>query len=58
MQGFWIGLWTVVWFAGLGIFTLLSVFVIIFGGKDLAALLVSLRRRHGEYVEKRGQQEL
>ncbi len=46
MQGFWIGLWTIVWFAGLLIFFVLSVMVIIFGGKDLASLLLSLRKRH------------
>jgi hypothetical protein len=44
----WTGIWTLLWFAGLGIFSILSVLVIFFGGHDLAALLMSLRRRHGE----------
>jgi hypothetical protein len=43
---FWAALWEVIWFAGLGVFSLLSVLVIIFGGYDLAALLTSLRARH------------
>jgi len=43
---FWMSLWTIVWFISLGIFSLLSVLVIIFGGYDLMALLASLRRRH------------
>jgi len=46
MQGFWIPLWTFIWFAGLTVFSVLSVFVIILGGKDLASLLRSLRERH------------
>jgi hypothetical protein len=44
----WSALWTFVWFAGLGIFSVLSVLVIVFGGYDLAALLTSLRVRHAE----------
>ena len=45
-QDFWMSLWTVVWFISLGVFSLLSVLVIIFGGYDLAALLKSLHTRH------------
>jgi len=41
-------LWTYVWFISLGVFSILSILVIIFGGYDLAALLQSLRRRHLE----------
>ena len=46
MQSFWEYLWTGIWFAGLGIFSVLSVLVIIFGGFDLVALLRSLHARH------------
>ena len=48
MTEFWMSLWTYVWFVSLGIFSVLSVLVIIFGGYDLAALLKSLKVRHGE----------
>lgn len=48
MMEFWMSLWTYVWYASLAIFSLLSVMVIIFGGYDLAALLKSLKVRHGE----------
>lgn len=50
MTDLWMSIWTFVWFVSLGIFSLLSVLVIIFGGHDLAALLASLRRRHLEAV--------
>jgi len=53
MTDFWVALWTIVWFGGLAVFSVLSVMVIIFGGYDLVALLASLRRRHQE-----GQAEL
>jgi hypothetical protein len=45
-QDFWMFLWTAVWFISLGVFSILSVLVIIFGGYDLAALLRSLHTRH------------
>jgi hypothetical protein len=45
---FWMFIWTGLWFAGLGVFSLLSILIIFFGGHDLVALLASLRRRHGE----------
>lgn len=48
---FWMSLWSLVWFISLGIFSLLSVLIIIFGGHDLAALLGSLKERHGEAVD-------
>lgn len=44
----WTWLWTVLWFSGLAVFSVLSVLVIIMGGLDLAGLLRSLRIRHGE----------
>jgi uncharacterized membrane protein SpoIIM required for sporulation len=44
----WMDAWSVVWFVGLSVFSILSVLVIIFGGYDLAALLKSLAARHGE----------
>ena len=44
----WSWLWTLLWFVGLSVFSLLSVLIIIFGGFDLAALLKSLAVRHGE----------
>ncbi len=43
---FWMSLWTFIWFLSLGIFALLSVLVIILGGRDLKALLAALRQRH------------
>ena len=46
MQELWMSLWTFLWFVGLGIFSLLSVLVIVFAGFDLVALLTSLRARH------------
>jgi hypothetical protein len=46
MEGFWIGLWSILWFAGLGIFSVLSVLVIVFGGRDLAFLFRDLKARH------------
>ncbi|MGD9519716.1 MAG: hypothetical protein AB7W28_09375 [Armatimonadota bacterium] len=48
MQDFWIQLWSLVWFGGLAIFSVLAVLVTVFGGADLIALLASLRRRHFE----------
>lgn len=45
---FWQSLWTAVWFISLGVFSILSVLVIIFGGYDLAAMLAALRQRHRE----------
>jgi hypothetical protein len=50
MTDFWMSLWTFVWYISLGIFSILTVLVIIFGGQDLFALLASLRRRHLEAV--------
>lgn len=43
---FWMSLWTFVWFASLGVFSVLSVLVVWFGGRDLVALLSALRARH------------
>lgn len=45
---FWQSLWTMVWYVSLGVFSILSVLIIIFGGYDLMALLASLRHRHLE----------
>ena len=45
---FWIALWTVIWFSSLVVFSLLSVLIIIFGARDLVALLANLKARHGE----------
>jgi hypothetical protein len=42
---FWATLWTAVWFAGLGIFSVLSIMVIIFGAGDLVSLFASLKAR-------------
>ena len=36
---FWKALWQLVWFVGMGIFVVLSVIVVIEGGKELKALL-------------------
>jgi hypothetical protein len=46
MNSPWMTLWTVVWFGGLLLFTVLAVLVIFGGGKDVASLLLSLRERH------------
>lgn len=48
MQETWMMVWTLVWYISLSVFALLSILVIILGGYDLAALLNSLRIRHGE----------
>lgn len=47
----WSWVWTLLWFGGLSVFSILSVLVIIFGGYDLAALLKSLAIRHGEALK-------
>lgn len=44
---FWEGLWTLLWFGGLGLFTVLAVVITVQGGRDLQALLHGL---HGETV--------
>jgi hypothetical protein len=46
MHEFWVNLWTAVWFVGLSVFSILSALVIIFGGRDVTALLGALRARH------------
>lgn len=46
MTDFWVALWTVLWFFGLGIFSVLSVLVTVGGGRDLVAMLAALRQRH------------
>ncbi len=43
---FWKSLWSVTWFAGVAIFTVLSVMITIYGAKDLTYLLRSLNRQH------------
>lgn len=43
---FWIALWTAVWFVSLGIFSILSCLVIVFGFRDLLDLFRSLKARH------------
>jgi len=50
MTDFWMSLWTYIWYGSLGVFSILSVLVIFFGGHDLAALLQSLRQRHLQAV--------
>lgn len=42
----WVLLWTVLWFGGLALFTLLAVLVTVNGGKDMVALLRTLNGRH------------
>ena len=39
----WQGLWTIVWFGGLGVFVLASIVVTIRGGLDLRSLMRDLR---------------
>jgi hypothetical protein len=46
MTNFWVGLWTVLWFFGLAVFSVLSVLVTVCGARDLTALLGALRQRH------------
>ncbi len=46
MTQLWMDLWTVVWFVGLGVFSVLSVLTIIFGGADLVSMLAAIRQRH------------
>ena len=51
MQDLWVSIWAVIWFGSLGVFGVLSVLVIIFGGRDLAAMLIALRSRHEGVTE-------
>jgi hypothetical protein len=46
MADFWMDIWTILWYLGLGVFSGLAVVTIIFGGRDLAMMLASLRQRH------------
>ncbi|MCX7599362.1 MAG: hypothetical protein N2512_10955 [Armatimonadetes bacterium] len=46
MTDFWVTLWTILWFFGLGIFSVLSVLVTVGGGRDVVAMLAALRQRH------------
>ena len=39
---FWQWLWTLLWFGGLAVFSLLTVIITILGGRDLQALLRGL----------------
>jgi hypothetical protein len=48
VQELWASVWKVVFYAGLSAFSALSVLVVVFGGYDLASLLISLRARHLE----------
>jgi len=41
-----VALWTFIWYAGIIIFAALSVIVIIFGARDLTAMLGALKARH------------
>lgn len=45
---FWSSLWTLTWFAGLAIFTILSALVLVFGAHDILALFRSLKDKHGD----------
>jgi hypothetical protein len=40
---FWQWLWTILWFGGLGIFSVLAVVITVRAGRDLLALLMGLR---------------
>jgi hypothetical protein len=42
-MAFWQGFWSVVWFAGLGLFAVLAVVITVQGGRDLRVLLRELR---------------
>ena len=42
----WIALWTVIWYAGLAVFSYLAVVVTIYGAQDLIALVRTLEERH------------
>ena len=46
MHQFWVSLWTATWYLGLGLFAVLSVLVIVLGGRDLVAMLAALKARH------------
>ena len=45
-MAYWTWLWTVVWFAGLAIFAVISAIVTVHGARDLKALLDKMRRGH------------
>ncbi len=49
---FWKALWSLVWFAGMGIFAVLSVIITVQGAKDLKALLQGLRDETSKPPEK------
>ena len=42
-MAFWQGLWTLLWFGGLALFTVISALVIVHGARDLKLLLQGLR---------------
>jgi hypothetical protein len=50
---FWEGLWSLVWFGGLGLFALLSVIITVQGARDLKTLLRGIGEE-GSARSKRG----
>ncbi len=45
---FWKDLWTVLWFGGLAVFSVLTVIITVQGARDLRALLQGLRDEQRE----------
>ena len=57
----WKWLWTLLWFAGLALFAILSAIITLEGGRDLRALLHGIRSEgevhHGDTETRRGMGE-
>ena len=45
---FWRALWSFIWFGGVGIFSVLSILILVYGYKDLVELFVKLKKQHEE----------
>jgi|GEM_PF-6341756 len=43
---FWRILWSVIWFGGIGVFTALSLLILIYGYRDLVDLFKTLKKQH------------
>jgi hypothetical protein len=49
---FWQGLWTLLWFGGLALFTVISALVIVHGARDLKLMLQGLRSEGDSHPEE------
>ncbi len=46
---FWRILWSVIWFGGLGVFTVLSLMIMVYGYRDLVDLFKTLKKQHEQF---------